>query len=116
MSDQQGLNKLRRFTRDNNIHTWLVAHPSKFLVKGQKRDVPTLYDIADSAHFYNKADYGVVVYRPDDQSSRVELHVQKVRFYTTGKKGTCGLDYDVQAGRYTESAYVGSERVNEYAF
>lgn len=113
---QQGLNKLRRFTRDNNIHTWLVAHPSKFLIKGQKRDVPTLYDIADSAHFYNKADYGIVVYRPDDQSSKVEIHTQKVRFYTTGKKGVCGLDYDVRSGRYQESMYVGTERIDEYVF
>jgi len=113
---QQGLNKLRRFTRENNIHTWLVAHPSKFLIKGQKRDVPTLYDIADSAHFYNKADYGVVVYRPDDESSRVELHIQKVRFYTTGKKGVAGLNYDVSAGRYEESNYVNNERSNEYAY
>lgn len=113
---QQGLNKLRRFTRDNNIHTWLVAHPSKFLIKGQKRDVPTLYDVADSAHFYNKADYGVVVYRPDDESSKVELHVQKVRFYTTGKKGVAGLNYDVTAGRYEESAYVGGQRSSEYVY
>lgn len=113
---QQGLNKLRRFTREHNIHTWLVAHPSKFLVKGQKRDVPTLYDIADSAHFYNKADYGVVVYRPDDESTRVEIHVQKVRNYTTGKKGVAGLNYDVMAGRYEESLYVNGQRENEYAF
>jgi len=113
---QQGLNRLRRFTRDNNIHTWLVAHPSKFLLKGQKRDVPTLYDIADSAHFYNKADYGIVVYRPDDESSRVEIHTQKVRFYTTGKKGVAGLNYDVYSGRYDESSYIAGERVNEYAF
>ena len=114
---QQGLNRLRRFTRENNIHTWLVAHPSKFLVKGQKRDVPTLYDIADSAHFYNKADYGVVVYRPDDESTNVELHVQKVRFYTTGKKGVAGLTYDVQAGRYEESYLpINAGRSSEYAF
>lgn len=113
---QQGLNRLRRFTRDNNIHTWLVAHPAKFLVRGQKRDVPTLYDIADSAHFYNKADYGITVYRPDDESSRVELHVQKVRFYTTGKKGVAGLNYDVHSGRYEESAYVANHSVSEYAF
>ncbi len=113
---QQGLNRLRQFTRKNNIHTWLVAHPSKFLIKGQKRDVPTLYDIADSAHFYNKADYGVVVYRPDDESTRVELHVQKVRFYTTGKKGVAGLNYNVSAGRYEESNYVNNERSNEYAY
>lgn len=116
---QQGLNKVRRFTRDNNIHTWLVAHPSKFMQKGAKNDVPSLYDIADSAHFYNKADYGIVVHRPDDTSSFVNLHVQKVRFHTTGKKGKCQLKYDVASGRYEE--YAASmedfnEREPSYAF
>lgn len=114
---QQGLNRIRRFTRDQNIHTWLVAHPSKFLTKGQKETVPTLYDIADSAHFYNKADYGIVVHRPDDKSSFVNLHVQKVRFYTTGKKGKCQLKYDVSTGRYEEyRGMIEREEVEEKSY
>lgn len=113
---QQGLNRVRRFTRDHNIHTWLVAHPSKFLSKGQKRDVPTLYDIADSAHFYNKADYGVVVYRPDDESSISHVHVQKVRFYATGKKGVAAFNYDPRTGRFDEALYSERRTVDEYAF
>lgn len=108
---QQGLNRIRRFTRDNNIHTWLVAHPAKFIVKGAKdaKQVPTLYDVADSAHFYNKADYGIVVHRPDDELSFVDIHVQKVRFYTTGKKGKRQLKYDVNTGRYDEYNYQHQE-------
>lgn len=118
---QQGLNRIRRFTRDNNIHTWLVAHPAKFLTKGQKDAVPTLYDVADSAHFYNKADYGVVVHRPDDKSTFVNIHVQKVRFYPTGKKGKCQLRYDVNTGRYSEQAGLIedteiSEEVKSYGY
>lgn len=102
---QQGLNKIRRHAREHSIHTWLVAHPAKFLVRGQKNGVPTLYDVADSAHFYNKADYGVVVHRPDDDSPEVNIHVQKVRHYATGRKGICALRYDVTSGRYDEIAY-----------
>ncbi len=111
---QQGLNKIRRHAREHNIHTWLVAHPAKFLVKGQKNGVPTLYDVADSAHFYNKADYGVVVHRPDDESSDVHIHVQKVRHYATGKKGICALSYDVTSGRYDEIPY--KQKGNSYEF
>lgn len=113
---QQGLNKIRRFTRENNIHTWLVAHPAKFMTKGQKNEVPTLYDIADSAHFYNKADYGVVVHRPSDQLPGVNVHVQKVRFYSTGKKGSCALEYDVTTGRYDEKEYSERRTVDEYNY
>jgi hypothetical protein len=113
---QQGLNKIRRFTRENNIHTWLVAHPTKFMAKGQKDEVPTLYDIADSAHFYNKADYGIVVHRPSSQTAGVNVHVQKVRFYSTGKKGSCALEYGETNGRYTEKEYSERRTVNEYSY
>lgn len=113
---QQGLNKIRRFTRENSIHTWLVAHPSKFMMRGQKNEVPTLYDIADSAHFYNKADYGIVVHRPSDQMPGVNIHVQKVRFYSTGKKGSCALEYSVRTGRYEEKEYSERRPVDEYQY
>lgn len=113
---QEGLNKIRRFTRKNDIHTWLVAHPAKFQTRGQKNEVPTLYDIADSAHFYNKADYGIVIHRPDSQVSGVNIHVQKVRFYSTGEKGSCALDYNVTSGRYTEQEYTERRTVDAYNY
>ncbi len=113
---QQGLNKIRRFTRENSIHTWLVAHPAKFMTKGQKNEVPTLYDVADSAHFYNKADYGIVVHRPNDEAPLVHIHIQKVRFYSTGHKGKCALSYDVFTGRYDEAEYTERRTVDEYAY
>lgn len=43
------------------MHVWLVAHPKQ--LQQWKGDAPTLYDIAGSAHFINKADVGLVVHR-----------------------------------------------------
>jgi twinkle protein len=79
-----------------------VAHPTKMQKVSETSDkfrVPTLYDIAGSAHFYNKADNGITVYR-DDPS--VFVHVQKIRFKHIGKKGVAEFAYDHHSGRYTE--------------
>ena len=42
-----------------------------------RRGVPTMYDIADSAHWYNKADHGIIVHRPDAGENRTLLHIAK---------------------------------------
>lgn len=99
------LSKIRRFARDCNVHVWLIAHPTK-LQKDKitgKSPVPTLYDIAGSAHFRNKADLGLTVHRDLlQEGSPVEIHVQKVRFKAYGKPGLVKLDYDFTTGRYSE--------------
>jgi len=43
----------------------------------QKNDVPSMYDIADSAHWYNKADHGIIVHRPDPAENKTLLHIAK---------------------------------------
>jgi len=83
----------------------VVAHPSKLLRGADgKRPVPTPYDIAGSAHWYNKADNIITVHRdqlePRDQ--RVQIHVQKVRFKHMGRIGLAELMYDRVTGRYHE--------------
>lgn len=99
----KALSKIRKFCRVGNIHTWLVAHPTK-LAKGKdgKYPKPNLYDISGSAHFYNKADNGIVVYRDFDDNS-TEVCVPKVRFKEIGKPGKRKLFYDVANGRYHEN-------------
>lgn len=59
----QTLGKIRRFARTNEVHVWIVAHPTK-MPKDKETGVyqpPRLYDISGSAHFYNKADNGITV-------------------------------------------------------
>jgi twinkle protein len=87
-------------------HLWLVAHPTK-LTKDPKQGtypVPTLYDISGSAHFRNKADMGLSVWRDVmNEHSPTEVHVQKVRFRECGRIGKCELYFDVVSGRFTET-------------
>lgn len=102
------LSKIRRFARDNGVHVWLVAHPAKLRKEKNERGemvypVPTLYDISGSAHWRNKADNGLAVYREvANGNDLVQVHVQKVRFKHCGKPGVTELRYDLMTGKYDE--------------
>ncbi len=96
------LTKIRRFARTYRVHVWIVAHPTK-MNKGSddKYPVPTPYDISGSAHFRNKADNCITVWRDLlDEKRAVEVHVQKIRFREVGKVGMAELRYDVGTGKY----------------
>lgn len=99
------LSKMRHHARLFNQHWWLVAHPTK-LQKDKnsgKYLVPTLYDISGSAHFRNKADFGLVAWRDaEDPNGPTTVYVQKVRFRWCGKIGKCDLYFDKITGRYSE--------------
>lgn len=97
------LTKFRRFCREQDVHGWLVAHPTKIAKdKDGKIPPPSRYDTAGSANFTNKADFQVVVHRPNfaNEDDFVEVHVQKVRFRNYGKPGRAELEYDWRSGRY----------------
>jgi twinkle protein len=104
------LTKVTELARSTNAHIWLVAHPAKMMKdRDGKRGIPTPYDIAGSAHWYNKADNIICVHRDqtDDKSQVVQVHIQKVRFKHCGRVGLRHLRYDYVTGRYFE--------VDEYA-
>lgn len=100
----QALTKIRTFARTNQVHVWVVAHPTKL----RKNDltgtypVPTPYDVSGSAHWRNKADNCITVYRDvSDEGSPVQVHVQKIRKKANGKVGMIEFDYDYICGRYS---------------
>lgn len=105
------LDKLIMFGKRFNVLVILVAHPRK-MEKGPGGIYvsPSLYDISGSANFYNKADYGLSVYRhfkdPDkdnDDDSPVNLTtvgVMKVKFRHLGDGGEIRLKYNFTNGRY----------------
>ena len=102
------LTKIRRFARENGVHVWLVAHPAKLKKEKNERGemvypVPTPYDISGSAHWRNKADNAMTIYRNRTVGNDlVQIHVQKVRFKHCGKTGATELRYDCLTGRYDE--------------
>lgn len=102
----RAIKALKRFGREFNCLVIIVAHPTKsgaekakVYHKGQGPDQTptneiTLYDISDSAHWANKADFGIVINRIDG-SNETDVMVKKVRNQElTGEPGMVTLTYD----------------------
>ena len=99
----QAYTKIANAAKSLDIHIFVVAHPTKLQKDKQtkKYEIPTLYSISGSAHFYNKTDNGITVYRHFD-TNLVDVHIQKVRFKFIGKVGMVTFEYDWKTGRYNE--------------
>jgi twinkle protein len=97
---------VRQFAREYNVHVFMVAHPRILhRDKDGKRPVPTPYDVSGSAHWFNKADNCITVWRdtnPEANAQEVQVHVQKIRFRNVGKPGLVTLRYDRTSGCYHE--------------
>jgi twinkle protein len=96
------LTELRRAAREYNVHLFLVCHPMKMQKdKDGNYPVPKPYDISGSAHWYNKADNCIAIWRDVlNQPLLTEVHIQKVRFKGTGKVGMIPLRYDLNRNSY----------------
>ena len=96
------LTKLTIFKQKYDLHIFLVAHLRKMQKKDNGLyDVPTLYDIAGSANFYNQVDNGITVYR-NFETECTHVYVQKVKFRHIGELGEAQFKYNLQNGRYYE--------------
>lgn len=97
------LKRIRQFGRKYGCHVWVVAHPTKLHKdKDGNYPVPTPYDISGSAHWRNKADNCMAVWRDftDPQSRSIEVHVSKVRFRQIGKIGFAEFQYQPTTATY----------------
>jgi twinkle protein len=95
------LDMILNFQHKYNIMTILVAHPAKLRKdKDGNYPVATLYDINGSANFYNKTDFGLSIFR-NIPLSKVEVHVQKVKFRHLGQVGVAEFTYNMNNGRLT---------------
>lgn len=96
----EALDTIVRFCELKKVHCFLVAHPTKMgKDKDGKQEVPTLYNISDSAHFYNKTANGICVHRNFEECT-TEIHIQKVKFKHWGQTATIHLAWDKTNGRY----------------
>jgi len=110
------LDRCCSFAKKYQVLFWIVAHPTKMKRKKDESsfEIPTLYDIAGSANFYNKPDYGIVVYR-NFQNEVIEMYVPKVKFKHLGVGGVAKLKYNFINGRFEgESVSVDSFNNKSY--
>lgn len=103
------LTLIRRFAREHRVHVWLVAHPMKpERGKGGKNWIPGPYDVSGSAHWRNKADNCITVWRdtdPQNYSHETRIHIQKIRFKETGKMGQVDLVFVPASSTYRDLSW-----------
>lgn len=96
------LTEIRRFARKYKVHVYIVAHP-KVMVKDRdgKYPVPTPYDVSGGAHWRNKADNILTVYRNVGliDEDITDIHIQKIRFRENGRVGV----YSIRTHRITHA-------------
>jgi twinkle protein len=94
----------------------LVAHPAKlYRDKGGNYPIPTLYDISGSAHWRNKADNGLCIWRDMfSETAIVEIHIQKIRFRQIGRQGMAELSYSGVIGCYYEPSEAAASAPSSY--
>jgi twinkle protein len=85
------IRQLKRFAKRTGCAVFVVAHPTK--VPGG--EVPSLYNISDSAHWANKPDLGLVVHGDDPTLTERDIHIKKVRLKRiAGNVGMVKLQFD----------------------
>ena len=103
----RAIKALKRFAKKFQVHLIVVAHPTKSSKDGDgKYRMPTLYDISDSANWYNKCDLGIIVHR--DGADETLIKVQKSRYHDIiGRPGEVKMNYWPSTRRFVESLTQG---------
>lgn len=101
------LRRLAQFARDYRAHVLLAVHPAKMpRDKDGKVPMPTGYDIADSAHFVNRPDSGLTIYRKAGQLTKIGCW--KCRYENViGRLGQGSFSFDQVANRFFHSPQDG---------
>ena len=95
----RAIRAIKLFAKVHDVAFWLVAHPTKPQADNRNRP-PGLYDIAGSANFANKADYGLTYHRPKFDLNEAEIIVTKVRMGLPGRRGSVKVKYDFRTSEF----------------
>lgn len=82
------------------VHVILAVHPAKMMRgKDGHYPIPSLYDAAGTAHYYNKPDAGLIVHRIDKEKTLIR--VQKIRYHDViGTPDDVEVKFNISTGRY----------------
>lgn len=110
------LQRVRKFARARNLILFIVAHPHMMRKdKDGNYPVPTMYDISGSAHWYNKSDFGISIWRNfAEGSTTFNLQRSRDRFYATN--GEVKFKYELSCGRFNPWTAAEDFRVPERNF
>jgi twinkle protein len=87
----RAIKEFKLLARHMDVHVIVVAHPTKL----SGGEIPGLYSISDSAHWANKPDVGLVIWKPDIDTEFAEVKVVKSRYHDQiGKPGMVPVRYN----------------------
>ena len=94
------IKQFKKFARKYQIHLIVVAHPAKMRRNEDGQyPVPSLYDISDSSHWFNKPDIGIVIHRKNETETMIR--VAKSRYHDIiGQPGDVIYRFNTYQGRY----------------
>lgn len=105
----KAIKQFKAFARSLDVHVIVVAHPTK-LTGGER---PGLYSISDSAHWANKPDVGIVVWKESPEQDFAEIKVVKSRYHDQiGKPGTAHVVYIPTERRFHLNERHDADRVS----
>lgn len=88
------LRHIKKIARRFQIAIIIVTHPPKSAATGKTLEEMSLYDVAGSAAWKNKADHGIIVYRSDPAALDTFIKVDKSKdFHVMGMPGTVCMRY-----------------------
>lgn len=96
----RALRAIKRFARQYDVAFWIAAHPTK-PEKGVNA-IPGLYAVSGSAHWANKADYGLTYHRPKFDVNEASIVISKVRMGLPGQRGTVKVTFDFRVSAFRE--------------
>lgn len=106
------IKEFKAFARKYKIHLIVAAHPAKMKVSEKGAfSIPTLYEISDSAHWYNKADVGIVVWRGEVSGAPGTIvRIAKSKYHDQiGTPGDVQMLFSIEDNHYvpcdTENSY-----------
>lgn len=92
--------KIIKWARKRGVHVFVIAHTTKIgKDKNGKFEIPNLYNISGSAHFFNKTHNGITIYL-DFTTQICTVYIQKVKQSWLGQKGFVSYRYDVFTRQY----------------
>ena len=94
------IKQFKKLAQKYMVHIIVVAHPAKLQKnKDGTYPIPSLYDISDSSHWFNKCDIGIIVHREGKTETIVKIC--KVRYWNIiGRPDEIKLTYDDYRGRF----------------
>ena len=94
------IRRLKRFADKYSVHVMVIAHPVKMRqFEDGTFEMPSLYSISDSSHWYNAPDLGAVIYKLEGDAAM--FRTLKSRYHDQiGKPGQARMLFSNHTGRF----------------